>query len=328
MAEYNYPTDEQIEAALAAIKSKEITDIYYVGCGASLAVMFPNQYAMDRLGTNLNAFALNAAEFVTRNPARLGENVLVVLCSMAGKTPETVAAAKFAREAGTLTVGLTNIADSPLAKEVEYPIFFEYKPHDFEVDHMGGVLATLTFSLLAHYDNSQVAKDVLEAMPRLPAVVKAAVSSHSDRILDFAESHKRDIALYTMGSGTNYGPAYLFAFTIFQEMLWMHSAPLHSNEYFHGPFELTDFDLPIMILRSIGSTKAMDDRAIAFAQKHSQKVTVLDSEELGMGVFSADTVEYLEHLMFGALMRNYANRLGFTRGHPLTVRRYMWQIDY
>jgi fructoselysine 6-phosphate deglycase len=111
-------------------------------------------------------------------------------------------------------------------------------------------------------------------------------------------------------------------------MQWMHSAAIHAGEYFHGPFEITDSDVPFLVLRSIGTTKEVDDRAITFAKRFSTKVTVLDAEELGLGVIKPEIVEYVEHLMFSAVLRNYAQRLSFTRGHPLTVRRYMWQIEY
>ena len=49
--------------------------------------------------------ALNAAEFMARNPARLGPTSAVILCSHSGTTPETVEAARFARSKGALTPG-------------------------------------------------------------------------------------------------------------------------------------------------------------------------------------------------------------------------------
>ena len=50
----------------------------------------------------------------------------------------------------------------------------------------------------------------------------------------------------------NYATAYSYAICIFQEMQWIHSAGIHSDEYFHGPFEVTDIDAPFVILRRAG----------------------------------------------------------------------------
>ena len=329
MAGTNFPTERLTKEALAAVAAREnVTDIYYVACGGSHALMMPNQHAVDRLGRNITAHAMNSAEFKSRNPARLGKDSVVILCSLSGNTPETAAAAEFARAAGALTIGLTGGVDSPLDKAAEHTIYYAYEPLSFKLDHAGAVLANLTFGILEQRDGNEIGREVLAAMAKMPELVDKAVASHADRIHAFAEAHKREKVIYTMASGSNYSHAYAYAICIFQEMQWMHSAAIHSNEYFHGPFEITDFDVPFMILRSIGSTKDVDDRAIAFAKKFSKMVTVLDSEELGLGVISPGIVEFVEPFMFNAIMRHYSQRLAFTRGHPLTVRRYMWQIDY
>ena len=101
MTDQTLPTDAQIKAALAAVAARpSVTDVYYVACGGSYSIMLPNQYAMDRHATSLAGHALNAAEFLARNPARLGASSVVILCSHSGTTPETVEAARFARAKG------------------------------------------------------------------------------------------------------------------------------------------------------------------------------------------------------------------------------------
>ena len=60
----------------------------------------------------------------------------------------------------------------------------------------------------------------------------------------------------------------------------------------------------------------------------SSRVTVLDAEELGLGALDPEVVEHVEHMAFGTLLRVYSDKLADSRGHPLTVRRYMWKMDY
>lgn len=329
MPENTVLTDQLVQAAIAAAVARQnVTDIYFVACGGSYALMFPNQYAVDRLGKGIAGHALNAAEFKARSPARLGKGSVVILCSLSGTTPETVEAAKFARAAGALTISLTSGVGSPLDEASEHTVFYKHEPLTFKLDHAGAVLARLTFGILAQREASKESNEVLAAISRMPELIDRAVNSHAVRIDEFAEARKRETVVYTMASGSNFGVAYSYAICIFQEMQWMHSAAIHAGEYFHGPFEITDFDVPFLVLRSLGPTKTIDDRAIAFARKHSSKVTVLDSAELGLEVMKPTIVEYVEHLMFNAMLRNYAQRLSFTRGHPLTVRRYMWQMEY
>jgi fructoselysine 6-phosphate deglycase len=111
-------------------------------------------------------------------------------------------------------------------------------------------------------------------------------------------------------------------------MQWIHSAAIHAGEYFHGPFEVTDFDVPFVQLIGVGASRPMDERALAFATKHSMRMTVLDAKELGAGSFPETVSEYIAPLIFTPVLRAYADKLAEAKGHPLTVRRYMWKMEY
>jgi len=329
MTDQTLPTDAQIAAALAAVAARpEVTEIYFVACGGSYSIMMPVQYAVDRHGRRIAGHALNAGEFVARNPARLGATSVVILCSHSGTTPETVEAARFARAKGALTIALTTIPGSPLDQAVEFPVYYRHAPKTISADHSPAVLARLTFGILGLRDDCDLAPRLDAALAKLPAIVDQAIAAHGDRIAAWAEAHKRETVIYMMGAGANYATAYSYAICIFQEMQWIHSAGIHSDEYFHGPFEVTDFDVPFVILRGMGPSRVMDDRAIAFATRFSNRTTVLCAEEMGLGAIDAAIVDHVEHMAFGTIMRVYADKLADSRGHPLTVRRYMWKMEY
>jgi len=319
----------QIDSALKAVRGREkITDIYLVACGGSYAQMLPCQYALERESSNLSAHALNAAEFKARAPKRLGKNALAILCSHSGTTPETVEAAKIARAAGALTISLTHVAGSPLDEASEYSIGYVHEPMKLGIDHSGAVLARLVFGILAITDNNNKAVALDKGLAQLGILADQAISAHGQKMLDFAEAHKRESVIYTMASGASYGVAYAYAICILQEMQWIHSACIHAGEYFHGPFEVTDFDLPIIQLIGVGSSRVIDERAQKFAQKYTIRLTVLDAAELGADVLPESVAEYLVPLLFSTLLRAYADKLAEAKGHPLTVRRYMWKMEY
>jgi len=319
----------QIGAALEAVRKREkITDIYLVACGGSYAQMLPCQYALEREASSFVAHALNAAEFKARAPKRVGRDALVILCSHSGTTPETVEAAKIARSAGALTISLTHVASSPLDEASEYTIGYVHEPLKQDADHSAAVLARLVFGILAIVDGNDKCADLDKGLAQLPALVERAIGAHHQKMLDFAQAHKRDSVIYTMASGASYGVAYAYAICILQEMQWIHSACIHAGEYFHGPFEVTDFDLPIIQLVGAGSSRVIDERAQKFAQKYTQRLTVLDAQDLGADALPASVAEYLVPLIFSTLLRAYADKLADARGHPLSVRRYMWKMEY
>lgn len=112
-----------IEGILA---KNEINSVYFVGCGASKADLYPGFYFLNR-NTNIKSGHITANEFNYDTPKDVGKNTIVISASLGGTTPETVEATRKARELGAATITLTNDGDSPIAKEGEHVIVHGFK---------------------------------------------------------------------------------------------------------------------------------------------------------------------------------------------------------
>src|SRR3982750_3428205 len=115
----------EVQKVLEVFKEREIEHVFFVACGGSSSLMYASKYVLDRESETIDSDLYSSNEFVHRNPRKLGEKSLVILCSHFGKTPETVEAARFAREKGAITVSLTFDVESPLAQVSEYVIVYE-----------------------------------------------------------------------------------------------------------------------------------------------------------------------------------------------------------
>lgn len=314
-------------AAIKAVKDRNPKNIYFVACGGSLAYMYNQQYILDR-ETSIPSFVLSSNEFIHRCPKALGPDSLVISCSHSGNTPETVEATAFARRKGALTVAYSFKVDSPLWLAAEYKLHYDWGPEADAYEHRAGMALRFVFGLLDAMQPSPLYRKALEAAKGLQGIFarnKAKFVAEADA---FGSSHKREPIIYTMGSGPVYGEAYSFAICLLQEMQWVHSAAIHSGEYFHGPFEITDFDVPFLLMKTAGETRPLDERALAFASKFSRKVTVLDAEDFDWTGVDKELKSYFSAPIFGAVLRSFAERLAEHRGHPLSVRRYMWKMEY
>lgn len=67
-----------------------------------------------------------------------------------------------------------------------------------------------------------------------------------------------------MATGANYNVAYTTTTCILMECQWIHSNPIHSGEFFHGPFEVVDKEVPFLVLVGVGREREMDERAVDF----------------------------------------------------------------
>ena len=318
----------QIQAAVAAVKErKTIRRFYFVACGGSQASMMPIQYMFDR-ETSIPSAIYTSNEFVKAPPKVLDDTCVVLTISHSGNTPETVRAAELAKEKGAVSISLTNLVDSPLWKACEYPIHYEHGPEADPNDLSKVILYTLAFDMLNVVEPSEKWVKGAESLNNLAELTESINAKYAYFGSQWGTDYKRENVIYTMGSGANYGEMYSLAICLFMEMQWIHSNCIHSGEYFHGPFEVTDFDVPFVLVKGIGATRELDERAYNFCSKFSQKLAVIDEAEFDLTGIEPGVQEYVAPLLAGTVVREMIDSLAHERGHALSVRRYMWQMEY
>lgn len=317
----------QLSNAIRAVESIEVKNFYFVACGGSMAFLYPAQYFYDS-ELELQSSIYTSNEFILRSPKALGKGSVVILCSHSGNTPETVKATEFARERGAVTIAFSNIVDSDLWKAAEFPIHYDYGADAIASDGNSGMLYRLAFGILNIVSPSERYERIVSSVDSLQRLFEVNRENTAVEADEFGKRHKRDKLIYTMASGPNYGVAYSFTSCLLMEMLWINSNAIHSGEYFHGPFEITDFDVPFLLIKGLGETRVMDERAHAFVEKFSEKVVAVDAETFDMSDIDEDLKVYFAPLIAGVILRQYADGLAEHTGHPLSVRRYMWKMEY
>ncbi|MFS9573592.1 SIS domain-containing protein, partial [Klebsiella quasipneumoniae] len=174
----------------------------------------------------------------------------------------------------------------------------------------------------AHYD------EMVSAFASFESVVRGAQQQVQADARHFAEAWKTEKVIYMMGSGPSFGAAHQESICILLEMQWINSASIHSGEYFHGPFEITETGTPFILLKSSGRTRPLDDRAIRFIERYQGKLQIIDVEKVGIDALHASVREYFCGLLHNCVLDVYNLALATARNHPLTTRRYMWKVEY
>lgn len=319
---------EQIMRVVKVLKErKNINNFYFVACGGSQAVLMAGQYMFDK-ETTIPAHVYTANEFVYNTPKALSEDSVVISCSHSGNTPETVQATKVARERGAMTIALSNLEESPLWEAAEYPVHYDWGKEVDASDLNKGILYALLFSILNVVEPNKKWEEGLEDLTKLQDLTVKIKEQYNDLAKEWGKKSKREKIIYTIGSGINYGEMYSTALCWFMEMQWIHSGVIHSGEYFHGPFEVTDYDIPFLLVKSIGNTRYLDQRVEDFSIKFSEKVTVIDQKDFDLSEVSPAMKEYIAAILSGVVIRQLVEAIAFERGHSLDVRRYMWQMKY
>lgn len=310
------------------VKAKQIENIYFVGCGASKADLYPAKYFVEH-NSKLKTALITANEFNYDMPSDVGEKSIVVTASLGGSTPETVTATGKAKELGAAVISLTMEAGSAITKDADYVIVHGFaKNYAAKLEKMISALkvAVEVVNQVEGYANYEQMEDGFE---KIPALIEKAASQVTVQAKQFAEQYADASQVYVLGSGATAEVAYATSLCLFLEMQWINSASVHSGEFFHGALEITDKDVPFVLFMNEGKTREIDARALTFLQRFDAKVTVIDSKDYGLSsVVDASVVDYFNPMLLTAVVRVHAEKLGELRGHPLTKRRYMWKLEY
>lgn len=320
-----------IKEIVAEIMAKQpnITNLFFVGCGASKADMYPAKYFVDGNAKSLRCCLYTANEFNYATPVAVNEQAIVVTCSLGGTTPETVKATALAKSLGAHTIALTHVAESPITADPDYTVLFSWEEsYSAKLDRMIKAL-TIAVEVLNSVEGYSAYEKMQSALEKIYGAIDQSVTSVIPDAKAFAEAYKDTPILYLMSSGASHEVAYFYSICLMMEMQWINSASFHDGEFFHGPFEIVEKDVPFLLLMNDGRTRAMDSRALEFLNKYGAKTTLIDAKDFGLDAYAdKEVIDYMNPMILCAVLRVYAEQLAIVRNHPLTKRRYMWKVSY
>ncbi len=177
------------------------------------------------------------------------EDTLVVAISQSGESTDTNLVLEKAKEFGAFTLGITNEADSTLAKLGHATILVRAGKEK-------SVAATKTYTgqmlamyLLAYALGGKLAKKDLEKLPELAEKAlklepKVAELSGRYRFMQHA---------VVVGRGLNYGNAFEFALKM-METCYVIAERFSSADLLHGPIAMVDPHFPVFVFAPSGVT--------------------------------------------------------------------------
>lgn len=310
-------------------KQGEIKSVIFVGCGASKADLYPAKYFLDGNAKELRVSHYTANEFNYATPEAVNDKSIVITASLGGTTPETVQANARAKELGAHVISLTRTVDSPLTKDADYVIYHRFaESYSAKLEKMGFTLE-LAVEILQQFEGYDNYEDMQLAFSKIYDLADTAAKSAILDAKKFANEYKDSPVIYVMSSGATHEVAYSTSICLMMEMQWINSGTFHSGEFFHGPFEIVDKNVPFILLMNDGRTRKIDSRALTFLERFEAKATVVDALDYGLSAVIPKTViDYFNPMILTAVFRVYAEELSEARQHPLTKRRYMWKLEY
>lgn len=319
---------EDVKKVLQQIKGKRFNRIFYVACGGSQALMMPSKFYVDSISKTLFAQHYNSNEFIHTDPVSLGEDSIVILCSQEGKTPETVEAAAFAASRRAVVITISMVDGSPLEKAGTLFVKYGYYGTADAIDTSYGIMYLLSAGIVDNQENTHHLDKMVESLKRIQPVITKAKNDYLPLAQKFAEQCKDAKIIYSLASGSDYSQSYVMCNCYLMEMQWINAIPIHAGEFFHGPFEIIEKDSPVVLLLGEDSCRPLEERALRFCKKYTDKLFVIDIGDCCLDGIDDGCKGYMATLILNNICRLFCQQISIVRKHSLDIRRYMHIVEY
>jgi glucosamine--fructose-6-phosphate aminotransferase (isomerizing) len=199
-----------------------------------------------------------------QRPPRL-KNALVVGVSQSGQSPDIVSVLEEGRRQNCLTLAITNVPDSPLAKTADFVLDIQAGPEK-------AVAATKTYTaeLMAIAMLSTALNDSKERWEELASVSDWAQQSLGldDKIAQMAQRYRYMNQCVVLGRGFNYATAFEWALKL-KELTYIIAEPYSSADFQHGPIAMVEGGFPVMAVAPDG--RIYDSMKDMLARLRNQK---------------------------------------------------------
>ena len=211
-----------------------------------------------------------------QSPPRL-RNALVVGVSQSGQSPDIVSVLEEGRKQNCLTLAITNIPDSPLAKAADFVLDIQAGPEK-------AVAATKTYTteLMAVAMLSAALAGREEPWNELASVPRWAELSLAldETIRQMAQRYRYMSQCVVLGRGFNYATAFEWALKL-KELTYVIAEPYSSADFQHGPIAMVEGGFPVLAVAPGGKVHdSMQDMLERLRnQKNAELVIISDDKD-------------------------------------------------
>ncbi len=236
--------------ALSDDEIRRIARITIAASGSSRHAGIVGEFMLERMA-HLPVEVDFASQYCYRDPV-VGPNELTIFISQSGTTIDTLAALHEARQKGSKSLAICNVADSPLTRDADATLLTD-------AGEEVAIAATKSFTtqltvlfLLSGYiaqvrgKSHAAIESALHALSTLPEQIRRALST-DETVRKFAQKFYQYRDCIYMGRDIDY-PIALEGALKLKEISYIHAEGYPTGELKHGPTALINEQLPIVVL--------------------------------------------------------------------------------
>ena len=209
-----------------------------------------------------------------QSPPRL-KDALVVGVSQSGQSPDIVSVLEEGRRQNCLTLAITNIPNSPLAKAADFVL-------DIQAGEEKAVAATKTYTteLMAIAMISAALSDSNQYWDELASVSNWAEQALAldERIAQMTQRYRYMNQCVVLGRGFNYATAFEWALKM-KELTYVIAEPYSSADFQHGPIAMVEGGFPVFAIAPTGRVQESMREMLSRLRKQKDAELVIISDD-------------------------------------------------
>jgi len=225
--------------------------IHIVASGTSRHAGMAGQFMIQELA-GIPVDVDYASEFEYRNPM-IGRGELSIFITQSGETADTTASQREARQKGSRTIAISNVAGSTIAREADGFIYTDAGPEisiastkAFTAQMACLFLFALYLGDIKHKVPKAVAQRYIAELLALPGKTETILGA-ADQLEQLAELYYRVDDFMFLGRAIHYPVAMDGALKL-KEVSYIHAEGYPTGEAKHGPNALIDYRLPLVMI--------------------------------------------------------------------------------
>jgi len=306
------------------LRGKDIDLIVLVARGSSDNAAFFGRYLLE-ITTGIPV-SLSAPSVYTLYNAKLKLNrALVIGVSQSGEGADINQVLESAKKSGAFTLGITNFADSTMAKIADETLLI----------HAGrekSVAATKTYTgqMLHFYLLASILTDTKIDYEKIPEYTNQVLNLKS-QVEEIVQRYVFMENCVVVGRGLNYGNSYELALKL-METCYVVAERFSSADFFHGPLAIVERRFPVILFAPQGVTqqsnldllhRLKELHADSFSITNDPKIASLSSRSL---LLPTEIDEFLSPIPFIVPAQLFAALLADAKGLDADAPRSLSKI--
>ncbi len=315
---------DKLKKLSAFLRDRDIDLIVLVARGSSDNAAFFGRYLLE-ITTGIPV-SLSAPSVFTLYKAKLNlKRALVIGVSQSGEGADINQVLEKAKKSGAFTLGITNQADSTMAKIADETL----------LTHAGlekSVAATKTYTgqMLHFYLLASILSDKKLEFEKIPQFTSEALKL-KPQVEEIVQRYAFMENCVVVGRGLNYGNSYELALKL-METCYVVAERFSSADFFHGPLAIVERRFPVIMFAPKGVTQTSNLdllkrlkklHADSFSITNDQKIAALSSRNLFL---PAGIDEFLSPIPFIVPAQLFAALLAEAKGIDADAPRSLSKV--